>query len=287
MAEVPFNHALNDLEAGEGELTQQERRLGEELDQLAALLAQLNSEQERLRGRTQRSQRRWAADPGLADLARALQPVEAEEQAAAQARAQVLDARRLAIDVRRQALAERQRLADGCRPALATFRDHLGIFAERLASLQAQLAGTEERLAEEERRRSEASDVVPSTSPTLLTRPASAGPRERPRVVVGATVTYQSESNFYTGFSSNLSDGGVFIATLDVLPVGTAVDLTLSLPGHSALRVHGVVVWVRDTVDRSPDVPSGIGVRFSELSAGVAHVIRRFVARREPLFYPD
>ena len=96
-----------------------------------------------------------------------------------------------------------------------------------------------------------------------------------------------SDSNVFTGFSTNLSEGGLFVATVNLLPVGTPVDLTFSLPGNTRISVHGEVRWRRELDDRAPDVFPGVGVRFVELSPEAAQAVHRFVADREPLFYPD
>ena len=96
-----------------------------------------------------------------------------------------------------------------------------------------------------------------------------------------------SDSNVFTGFSTNLSEGGVFVATVNLLPVGTPVDLTFTLPGNTRVTVKGEVRWTREIDDRVPDVFPGVGVRFVELGMDAAQALHRFVAEREPLFYPD
>ena len=91
----------------------------------------------------------------------------------------------------------------------------------------------------------------------------------------------------FTGFSTNLSEGGLFVATLSVLPVGTPVDLTFTLPGKVRIAVRGEVRWIREIDDRTPDVFPGVGVRFLDLTAEAFAALQRFVASREPLLYPD
>jgi uncharacterized protein (TIGR02266 family) len=111
--------------------------------------------------------------------------------------------------------------------------------------------------------------------------------RNNSRVPLQTQVDLSSDSNVFTGFSTNLSEGGVFVATLRVLPVGTPVDLTFSLPGKVRISVHGEVRWVREIDDRTPDVFPGLGVRFVDLEPEAAQALHRFVAEREPLFYPE
>src|SRR5262249_15845672 len=119
-----------------------------------------------------------------------------------------------------------------------------------------------------------------------MTAPGAAGRTSSP-IPMQTHVAFSRASNVFPGFSTNLSEGGVFVATLNLLPVGTAVDLTFSLPGKVRISVQGEVRWTREVDDRAPDVFPGVGVRFVDLTPEAAQALRRFVADREPLFYPE
>jgi len=121
-----------------------------------------------------------------------------------------------------------------------------------------------------------------------ISAPIAAAPgRSGARIPLQTQVDLSSDSNVFTGFSTNLGEGGVFVATVNLLPVGTQVDLTFTLPGNAKVSVHGEVRWTRELDDRTPEVFPGVGVRFVELSPQAAQALHRFVAEREPLFYPD
>ncbi|MGZ3479995.1 MAG: TIGR02266 family protein [Myxococcaceae bacterium] len=121
-----------------------------------------------------------------------------------------------------------------------------------------------------------------------LSAPISAAPgRSSTRIPLNTQVDLSSDSNVFTGFSTNLSEGGLFVATVNLLPVGTPVDLTFTLPGNAKVSVRGEVRWTRELDDRTPEVFPGVGVRFVELSPEAAKALHRFIASREPLFYPD
>jgi uncharacterized protein (TIGR02266 family) len=110
--------------------------------------------------------------------------------------------------------------------------------------------------------------------------PAKAsGPRERLEANVGAT----TESNFFVGFSGEISEGGVFIATYTTLPIGTLVDLLVTLPGNYESKIPGKVLFVRDPMDM--DAEPGIGVQFETLSKEARELILRFIRKRPPLFF--
>jgi len=108
-----------------------------------------------------------------------------------------------------------------------------------------------------------------------------------PRVKLEIAIDFSSDSNFYTGFATDISQGGIFIATVDGPGIGREVDLQFSLPEGHELRVQGTVRWVRESNDRTPEIFPGVGVQFLNLSPEIAAAIRRFVAMREPLFFPE
>ena len=75
------------------------------------------------------------------------------------------------------------------------------------------------------------------------------------------------------------------MATFDTLPVGTAMDLELTLPDGARISAAAEVRWVREFKEDAPDVWPGMGLKFTDLSAEARAAIEAFMARREPLFY--
>ena len=105
------------------------------------------------------------------------------------------------------------------------------------------------------------------------------------RLSLELEVSLQSDSNFYIGLTENLSNGGIFVATHLVQPVGTAVALTLRLPNKKTpLTMGGRVRWVRD-LSVTIDAPPGMGIEFETISDSDARAIRDFLVARTPLFF--
>jgi uncharacterized protein (TIGR02266 family) len=101
-------------------------------------------------------------------------------------------------------------------------------------------------------------------------------------------VEFGDETNFYTGFSENISTGGVFIATYNLVEIGKLIHLSLTLPDGETIEVHGRVQWVRDPRNRDvSNVPPGIGVQFQNLAPESEMYIQEFVSKQEPLFYVE
>ena len=110
--------------------------------------------------------------------------------------------------------------------------------------------------------------------------------QDRHKLIVG--VTMESDSHVYRGLSGDISEGGLFVATPDLLPVGTPVDLEFTLPGSEELvSLAGEVRWQRETLDPAHDVVPGVGVRFLYLNDEERALVERFLERRRPLAHPD
>ncbi|HXN31053.1 MAG TPA: TIGR02266 family protein [Polyangiaceae bacterium] len=115
--------------------------------------------------------------------------------------------------------------------------------------------------------------------------PAPRDQRAYPRLPFEIDITLESESQFYTGFSENLSEGGIFVATHALRPVGSRLDMVFTLPGvKGPMRAEGAVCWLRLHSDTS-DLPAGMGLRFVSLRSEDAEIIRAFCAHRPPLFF--
>jgi len=97
-------------------------------------------------------------------------------------------------------------------------------------------------------------------------------------------VSLRSEDNFFQGFSENISEGGVFIATLAPPATGTVVNLTLTVGDDESVGVQGVVRWIRVNSDGDA---TGCGVQFTNLSTQAERAISLLLAQSEkdPLFF--
>jgi uncharacterized protein (TIGR02266 family) len=108
-----------------------------------------------------------------------------------------------------------------------------------------------------------------------------------PRQDVEANLGASSETNFYVGFSGEIAEGGVFVATYNTLDVGTLVYVIVNLPGGYEFKLPGRVHFVRDPMDLSAEAEPGMGVKFEALPADNRELILRFIRKRAPMFYDD
>ncbi|MAQ18219.1 MAG: hypothetical protein CMN30_25910 [Sandaracinus sp.] len=126
-------------------------------------------------------------------------------------------------------------------------------------------------------------DPARASMPKIAPKPT--GAREKIEANIGAT----TESNFYVGFSGEISQGGVFLATYEVLPKDSSVNVLVTLPGNFEFRCDGWVRFVRDPFDLSADdgADPGMGIQFENLPADARELVLRFIRKRPPMFYDD
>jgi uncharacterized protein (TIGR02266 family) len=102
-------------------------------------------------------------------------------------------------------------------------------------------------------------------------------------------VDLESDHNFYTGLTQNISAGGLFIATNAIRRIGDRITLKFSIPGTvEPLSVETEVRWIREnSALNRVDGATGMGVRFVNLSPQAAAAIQLFLESRDSLYYDD
>jgi uncharacterized protein (TIGR02266 family) len=109
--------------------------------------------------------------------------------------------------------------------------------------------------------------------------------RSAVRQVVEVEIGVHSGTNFFTGFSQDISSGGLFISTYDTLPIGAKVNVNFSLPFGPVFSVDGTVRWLREFNEFTPDVIPGMGVQFESLTDEEIEILNEYIAEIPPLFY--
>jgi type IV pilus assembly protein PilZ len=83
--------------------------------------------------------------------------------------------------------------------------------------------------------------------------------RQHPRVPVAFKVAYRSKGDLQKDLVTDLSPGGLFVRTSKPLPIGTEVDLEVSLDDADVpMHVRGKVIWLRQRHG-----PEGMGIQFT------------------------
>jgi uncharacterized protein (TIGR02266 family) len=105
-------------------------------------------------------------------------------------------------------------------------------------------------------------------------------------------VGFETDSNFYTGLTQDISTGGLFVATHSLRRVGEKLMLKFTLPGQPApVVVQGEVRWLRESssLHRSAHdgAPIGMGIKFHNLTAQARLSIVTFLRTRDSIYYDD
>lgn len=106
-----------------------------------------------------------------------------------------------------------------------------------------------------------------------------------PRWSLHASVDIASEDNLWAGLSYDVSAGGIFVATHEGPPVGTEVDVTVTLPDGTKLELAGAVRWARDAARASAGLPAGVGIEWDMLPMESLRSLLHFAELRDPLLW--
>src|SRR5262245_62067575 len=106
----------------------------------------------------------------------------------------------------------------------------------------------------------EARHIMPSLAPHLF--PDNFNRRAGTRVAVSLPISFRAGQTIAAAQTRDVGPGGVGVRTMEPLPAGTPLQLTLKLPGESRdLSSYGRVVWTDRRV--------GMGVQFDRLTPEV------------------
>jgi len=90
-------------------------------------------------------------------------------------------------------------------------------------------------------------------------------------------VDYSAVDVFFSEFTTNVNEGGMFIATETPSPVDSEVALEFQLPGlERPVNISGRVAWISDGKGESP---VGMGIEFQALAPDVRATINDLVRR--------
>jgi uncharacterized protein (TIGR02266 family) len=107
-----------------------------------------------------------------------------------------------------------------------------------------------------------------------------AAPRVRARLLIHHGPQFREP---LTGYSVNISTGGVFLETEKILPPDTALVLEFNVPSNPppVIRCRGRVAWV-NSPDKilNPRLPVGMGLQFLDLGLNDLESVREFIKQQ-------
>ncbi len=116
---------------------------------------------------------------------------------------------------------------------------------------------------------------------SILRRTSATKGRKDQRFNATIKVGFRSTEHFIQEYTKDISKGGIFIATDKPLPVGSKVDLVLSLPGSAReVKVSGEIVHIVNREQGATagyDRVAGMGVQFTEFDRGDQQILDAYV----------
>lgn len=101
--------------------------------------------------------------------------------------------------------------------------------------------------------------------------------RRAARSSLALEVQYHSQGSFLLSYSRNLSKGGLFLETNELLPEGTKLAVKFKVPGiKDTVETMAQVMWVR-RADSEAGLPNGLGLQFEQLEEHIGEVIDQLV----------
>ncbi len=114
--------------------------------------------------------------------------------------------------------------------------------------------------------------------------------RNFPRALMSLPVEYQAQEQWFSNYTSTLSAGGMFIRTIDPLPMNQDIKLRLKIPElDKTIESNAKVVWFNEYEphSRKPSLP-GMGVQFQDIDPEVQSSLEGFIKdrlNREPIWF--
>ena len=106
--------------------------------------------------------------------------------------------------------------------------------------------------------------------------------RKSERQALKIPVDYSAVDAFFSDFTHNINEGGMFVETESPQDLEASVQLHFKVPGlKEPLEVEGRVAWISDG---SGDTPAGMGIEFQKLDedkrATINDLVRRLRSNR-------
>ncbi len=116
-----------------------------------------------------------------------------------------------------------------------------------------------------------------------LLYPEDKNTRGSERAPISLLIEYRINDSVFNGYLYTISEGGLFIRTTNIKPVGTELDLAFHLPGMEEITIaKGIIVHVRVLKNGDPSNihPPGMGVKFISISPIDLDSIKNYVKKK-------
>ncbi len=119
-------------------------------------------------------------------------------------------------------------------------------------------------------------------------KPQGSEQRTERRGAFDISVGVSTHHRLFVGLSSNISTGGLFVATDELLRRGDAIEVRFRIPGSEhVFQKQAEVAWTRPFDQHQADgqVQAGAGVRLLDLTNDEKRMLNAFIDAHDPLFF--
>jgi PilZ domain. len=95
------------------------------------------------------------------------------------------------------------------------------------------------------------------------------------RIPFRQRIKYGSTNLTFTGYTFNLSEGGIGITTNKVLPPKSRITMHIYM-GNETLKIEGIVAWTSPVL---PGIQSKMGVKFSSRTDDIRDIYQQRLSR--------
>jgi len=114
----------------------------------------------------------------------------------------------------------------------------------------------------------------------MVNRVVEFSSRSETRVQKTLSLTYKDNLAFVRAYLTNISTGGLFVKTDKPLPQGEQFLLRLQVPEIAdPLKISCEVVWARSPARATAKEPTGMGVKFIEMSKKDRELLKQYLGR--------
>ncbi len=115
--------------------------------------------------------------------------------------------------------------------------------------------------------------------------------RKSPRVMVKVVIVsaddatikllldYPDSEAYLYDYSTNLSEGGIFLKTTEVIPIGKYISMKFTIPNDiNLLEATGIVKWITTEKEASlNNISQGVGIEFLQIKEETKKIIKSFI----------
>ena len=115
--------------------------------------------------------------------------------------------------------------------------------------------------------------------------------RRTPRVMVKVVIVsaddaaikllldYPDSEAYLYDYSTNLSEGGIFLKTTESIPIGKPISMKFTIPNDiNLLEATGVVKWITSEEEaHANNIEQGVGIEFSQIKEKTKLRIKSFI----------